>query len=748
MKTKFLLAAFVVLSANVFSQLNLHFEQRNPDGSLVKWGARATDSVINGYRCAIDSVVKYEGRYAVMLKSTDARNEGTFGARAAAIDAVYAGKTITLKGFIKTENVEGGFAGLWIRIDGDGGRVFGFNNMSEQELAGTNDWKEYSITVDLDPEGKKIVYGFLLTGTGSMWVDKLGIVIDDKPIEQTPAKEMKQDAAGSNEFLQGSGFDAKKITAGQAAALATLGRVWGFLKYYHPAVAAGNYNWDHELFRILPAYNAAKNKDERNQVMKDWINKLGAVAACDNCSDEMPAAAFLKPANGWLKDNNVFTEEVMQLLEHIRKNRYQGAGYYIDMEKGIGNPKIKNEKEYAAMIKPDLGYRMLSLYRYWNMVQYWFPYRHLIDGGWDKVLNEFVPVFAAAADSVSYRLAALQLIARINDTHANIWGQEKILNEYKGDYTAPYSVRFIDGKAVITGSYNDALTTGKGIAKGDIIEKINGKKIADIIKEKLPFTPGSNYPVQLRDIAANLLRSVSSNIDVALNQGGETKTYSIACYRGNTFKRETDWDNSYFKDSSYTMLPGNIGYVTLGKIKNTQWEDIFQTFKDTKGLIIDIRNYPSDFVVFAATPFLLAAPTEFVRFTHGHLKYPGLFTMETAPLKVGMKNKNPYKGKLVILVNELSQSQSEYTAMALRATPGAVVLGSTTAGADGNVSRFSLPGGITTMFSGIGVYYPDGRETQRVGIVPDVEVKPTIKGIKEGRDELMEKAAEIINALN
>jgi C-terminal processing protease CtpA/Prc len=49
-----------------------------------------------------------------------------------------------------------------------------------------------------------------------------------------------------------------------------------------------------------------------------------------------------------------------------------------------------------------------------------------------------------------------------------------------------------------------------------------------------------------------------------------------------------------------------------------------------------------------------------------------------------------------------------------------------------------------TMISGIGVYYPDGTETQRVGIVPDVECKPTIQGIREGRDEVLEKAIEII----
>jgi C-terminal processing protease CtpA/Prc len=100
---------------------------------------------------------------------------------------------------------------------------------------------------------------------------------------------------------------------------------------------------------------------------------------------------------------------------------------------------------------------------------------------------------------------------------------------------------------------------------------------------------------------------------------------------------------------------------------------------------------------------------------------------------------------VVIIVNETTQSQAEYTTMAFRASNNAIVIGSTTAGADGNVSQFSLPGGITTWISGLGVYYPDGRETQRVGIIPDIVIKPMIKGIKDGRDELLEEAIKLIN---
>ena len=136
--------------------------------------------------------------------------------------------------------------------------------------------------------------------------------------------------------------------------------------------------------------------------------------------------------------------------------------------------------------------------------------------------------------------------------------------------------------------------------------------------------------------------------------------------------------------------------------------------------------------------------TPFVKFSRGSIEYPGLFVIDKGLLSVGGNNRDFYKGKVIILVNETTISQAEYTAMALRVAPKAAVIGSTTAGADGNVSSFSLPGGINTMITGIGVYYPDGSETQRVGIIPDIDIKPTIQGLKRNQDELLEKAVEII----
>jgi C-terminal processing protease CtpA/Prc len=132
-------------------------------------------------------------------------------------------------------------------------------------------------------------------------------------------------------------------------------------------------------------------------------------------------------------------------------------------------------------------------------------------------------------------------------------------------------------------------------------------------------------------------------------------------------------------------------------------------------------------------------PTPFARFTTGDVDTPGTFRWRTGPLPLTPEQPHD-PGKIVVLVDETSLSQAEYTAMACRAAPRAIVVGSTTAGADGNVSQSALPGGLRTAISGIGVFYPHKRPTQRIGIVPDVDVRPTIAGIRAGRDEVLEEA--------
>ena len=98
----------------------------------------------------------------------------------------------------------------------------------------------------------------------------------------------------------------------------------------------------------------------------------------------------------------------------------------------------------------------------------------------------------------------------------------------------------------------------------------------------------------------------------------------------------------------------------------------------------------------------------------------------------------------MVLMNEKTQSQAEYTIMSIRNGENVTVMGENSVGSDGDVAYLPLPGGMNLSFSSRGIYTSDGGQTQRVGLAPDIEVHPTIEGIKEGRDELMEAAIAYI----
>lgn len=189
---------------------------------------------------------------------------------------------------------------------------------------------------------------------------------------------------------------------------------------------------------------------------------------------------------------------------------------------------------------------------------------------------------------------------------------------------------------------------------------------------------------------------------------------------------------------AFQMLGDDVAYLKLSAVVQADARSYIERASGTRGLIIDLRNYPSAFMPFALGGHLVSQPTPFACFTRGDLSNPGAFVWtETVYLRPQAPR---YEGKVVILVDETSISQSEYTAMAFRAAPGAVVIGSQTAGADGNYSAIPLPGRGQIGISGIGVFYPDRLPTQQVGIAPDIVVTPTVRGNRAGRDEVLEAA--------
>jgi C-terminal processing protease CtpA/Prc len=252
-----------------------------------------------------------------------------------------------------------------------------------------------------------------------------------------------------------------------------------------------------------------------------------------------------------------------------------------------------------------------------------------------------------------------------------------------------------------------------------------------------PLYAASNEPARLRDIARNLTRGDSGSVKVEVLRDGARLSLEAARARSDSLDKSAEWRHDH-PGPTFRRLSDDVAYLKLSTVKIAEVDDYLKGAAGAKCLVLDIRNYPSEFMVFALGQHLVKVTMPFVRFTHGDAGNPGSFDW-TPPLS--LEPAAPYfEGGVAILVDEITQSQAEYTTMALRTHPGAVVVGSTTAGADGNVSTIPLPGGLRSLFSGIGVFYPDQHPTQRVGMIPDVVVHPTIAGLRAGRDELLEAA--------
>ncbi len=65
------------------------------------------------------------------------------------------------------------------------------------------------------------------------------------------------------------------------------------------------------------------------------------------------------------------------------------------------------------MTFPNAEYRLLALFRFWNVINYFFPYKRLIDEPWDDVLPRYISKFEANKDAADYQLAVREMVAEI-----------------------------------------------------------------------------------------------------------------------------------------------------------------------------------------------------------------------------------------------------------------------------------------------------------------------------------------------
>lgn len=550
------------------------------------------------------------------------------------------------------------------------------------------------------------------------------------------AEKLKQD------WLTSSGVVLPATLSGQQKEnLVVLGKTWGFLKYYHPDVAKGTYNFDSCLFSILPGVLKAEDKLKRDHVLFNWIGTLGDENRYAEVNEIADSTIYSKPQLGWLSDSRLFSQRLSGKLNNIYRHRNADTNYYVSPAEEL-NPSFAHEASYKSMNSYDDGFRILALFRYWNIIEYFFPYKHLFTDDWSNVLKDFIPQFAVNKTPLDYRLTCWRLINSVHDTHASIY-RDSILNNWTGMKGPAIGFKTIDKKIIVFDYLDDSLARFETLKPGDEILTVYGQPVADIRKKYEPYLCASNATVADRNFLWRFLfyRPDDDSLFITYKRDGRVNKTVMHLYYMPPFQNGDTW-----RKPMYELLSDDIGYINIGKIKSDSLPVIFKKFMNTKGIIIDIRNYPNQFMPYDMGKYLKPVHTPFQRYTGPDYKRPGGFRL-IGYIKNGATEKDSiktYSGQVIILVNEQTQSSAEYTAMALRTAPRAMVMGSQTAGADGDISYVPFPGGFYSPFSGLGIYYPDGKDTQGIGIVPDIYVYPTQKGIAAGKDEVLEKAKEYI----
>jgi hypothetical protein len=183
----------ILISLSVFAagqtpappELNFGFEKISNKNSLpdhwFKWG-------MEDYILKTDTIEKHSGSVSLLIEPAGTRIEGEFGCVAYFIPAIYKGSQIELRAFLKLQDVTDGQIGLMLRIDGENGGLQ-FDNLQQDNINGTADWKQYAVTLPLPENATKIYIGALLIGSGKLWADDFQLLIDGVDISKAPLKD-------------------------------------------------------------------------------------------------------------------------------------------------------------------------------------------------------------------------------------------------------------------------------------------------------------------------------------------------------------------------------------------------------------------------------------------------------------------------------------------------------------------------------------------------------------------------------
>ncbi len=491
---------------------------------------------------------------------------------------------------------------------------------------------------------------------------------------------------------------------------------------------------------------------------KGIVAEMGSVPISKSYSINYPTKVFLS-ADG----SPGFEADMLAAPSPEREKAVETAIKEIASGRAANKDRYAQAKNEATQLDesipdeyPSESARVLSLFRIWNIVNYFFPYRHLMDQSWAKTFEESLPNFLNAKNGDEYYFAVCRMTGRMQDGHVSMPENPRYATKI-GNAWPRIRFRWVEGKYIVS-AYDESEIGDSKIALGDELLSINGesgREIIDRYSSAISAGKPSDKPFQTMalvmpgqpdtEVAFRIRRKDGSAAELKLKRktGTFTKLVRIPAIP---------------PQPAFTVLPSGFGYIDLRQLSVPDIDKALQATANTPGLIFDLRGYPQ-LVAWALSAKLAAkrSPTYNYRvaspdYSDYTISFSGDQYEEIPTSLSGIASQNfvnpapgpKYQGKVVILINQDAISLAEHTCLLLAGSRPVTFIGTATAGANGDLSGISVPGGIYIRFSGADIGWPSGKPLQKSGVVPDIVAAPTIQGMLSGRDDVLEAAIDFL----
>lgn len=364
----------------------------------------------------------------------------------------------------------------------------------------------------------------------------------------------------------------------------------------------------------------------------------------------------------------------------------------------------------------------------WAVLRHFYPYWEVVNVNWDERL---LPLLVSALDNngtcEANSMVLRKLFSEIKDGHAQFFDPKVSLGHI------PIAAQFIEGQIVVIAS------STKEANIGDVIQTINGQSASEWFSEKRELISGSDSWRDFMTVNRFLETGPQDSIVRLMieNKDGTSKNIALS-YTAKDRATQS-------RPDAITELRPGIWYVDLTRDSKDPIQTKFETLAHAKGVVFDVRGYPTHAAINVIS-HLINTPEH----DHWmHIPYylapgapPAGWTDEGWDLKPEKPTITPNR---VFLTDGSAISYADSIMGYIKDKELATIIGSTTAGTNGDVVMVELPSGIRFWFTGMKVTRHDGASRfHLIGCEPDKVVKQTLVGIRAGRDEVLEAAVQYL----